>query len=811
VASKGFRSAVARRGAALGLAALVVTATVGSLVVRASSPATAAGASGYWLAAVDGGIFNYGDAPFYGSAGAAPLNSPIVGFVPTPSAAGYWMVAGDGGIFAFGDAPFLGSMGGKPLNRPISAMAAAASGKGYWLVASDGGIFAFGDAPFFGSLATENLSKPIVDMSPTPSGQGYWMTTSDGQVYGFGDAAYFGSVGAVDLNKRIQALAPTPSGKGYWLVAADGGVFAFGDASYLGAAGGETEKRAVDIAATATGRGYYIATANGQVFSFGDATPFGDASKSDLNSKITALAAVIPPAADRPGAGGPTGFQAVDDVAEGKEDGPINIDVVANDTAPSGGTLTLQSVNPPAHGQAQVAGNRVAYVPNPDYHGPDTFVYTVTDGSGATSTGTVQLTLVPVNDKPEAIDDEVTITDGGATTVDGLTNDKGLGDGIKTVTVNEAPAHGEAVVQPDHKIAYTPAAGFNGTDYFEYRVTDVDDDSSTGKVKVTIGGANHLPSAVDDSLTARSGRQTPIEVTSNDDVADGVREIRFTDPGGAPLDGLDTGTQSGGNARRDGTKVLYTAPAGTFTGNDSFTYVVVDNNGDVSKPATVKATVVRNQTPEVRDGTVDVPANRQAAGSIAKLAWDPEKDSLTFTLRSSPAGQLRLEPDGRFLYQAPSGVDVDGFSFVVSDGNSESPEGRLNIQITDAASSSSDPAASSSSSTSSSSSSSSTTVTTKSSSSSSTTSTTKKPSTTSTTAKSSTTTTRSSSSSDTTATTSKSSAQTKSKKQPSSNNRGKPTSSSSKSKKKGFVIPVIPMVAAAPGINRRRGRRRTGR
>ena len=35
-------------------------------------------AKGYWLVASDGGIFSYGDAVFEGSAGALPLNKPIV-------------------------------------------------------------------------------------------------------------------------------------------------------------------------------------------------------------------------------------------------------------------------------------------------------------------------------------------------------------------------------------------------------------------------------------------------------------------------------------------------------------------------------------------------------------------------------------------------------------------------------------------------------------------------------------------------------------------------------------------------------------
>jgi hypothetical protein len=84
---------------------------------------------------------------------------------PRPTGKGYHLVASDGGIFSYGDAGFYGSAGAITLNKPIVGMASTPDGKGYWLVASDGGIFAYGDAAFYGSTGAMTLNKPIVGMS----------------------------------------------------------------------------------------------------------------------------------------------------------------------------------------------------------------------------------------------------------------------------------------------------------------------------------------------------------------------------------------------------------------------------------------------------------------------------------------------------------------------------------------------------------------------------------------------------------------------------------------------------------------------
>jgi Cu/Zn superoxide dismutase len=159
--------------------------------------------AGYWLAAADGGVFAFGDAPYAGGLGAAPLNAPIVAIAPTPTGLGYWLVAADGGVFAFGDAPFLGSLGAMKLNQPIVAAAATPTGAGYVLVARDGGVFTFGDATFEGSTGGQALNRPIVGAALTGTGAGYWLFASDGGVFTFGDAEFAGSQGGRPLNRPV--------------------------------------------------------------------------------------------------------------------------------------------------------------------------------------------------------------------------------------------------------------------------------------------------------------------------------------------------------------------------------------------------------------------------------------------------------------------------------------------------------------------------------------------------------------------------------------------------------------------------------
>ncbi len=234
----------------------------------------------------DGRVQAHGDAPAAGDLAGTRLTAPVVAMAATPTGAGYWLAAADGGVFAFGDAPFLGAATGG-LSAPAVQLEPTPSGRGYWVLSSAGEVVAFGDAAFLGATAppahpgpTPPRAVEIAGLAPTPTGQGYWLAAADGRVFAFGDAlprgttpgrAVVSAAGAVQPVAPIVAIAAHPDGRGYWLLGADGGVFAVDTSFYGSLAERAPPTEAVELRTTATGEGYYVAGADGSVSAFGDA------------------------------------------------------------------------------------------------------------------------------------------------------------------------------------------------------------------------------------------------------------------------------------------------------------------------------------------------------------------------------------------------------------------------------------------------------------------------------------------------------------------------------------------------------------
>ena len=191
----------------------------------------------------------------------------------------------------------------------------------------------------------------------------------------------------------------------------------------------------------------------------------------------------------------PEAPETADDTAETPEDEPVLVDVLANDSDPDGDRLRLAAVTAPEHGTATVEEGGVRYAPSANYHGSDEFRYTVADPGGLTATATVRVTVTPVNDAPDAVDDDAETLEDEPVVVDVLANDSDVdGDPIRIVSAT-APAHGTTTLGAGG-VRYAPALNYHGQDHFDYTIADPAGLTDTATVTVTVLPVNDAPEAV---------------------------------------------------------------------------------------------------------------------------------------------------------------------------------------------------------------------------------------------------------------------------------------------------------------------------
>lgn len=91
---------------------------------------------------------------------------------------------------------------------------------------------------------------------------------------------------------------------------------------------------------------------------------------------------------------------AVMDTVSVDEDILLNIDVLANDSEPDNQTLILSGAPTAINGVLTVKSDKTLdYVPNVNFNGADTITYHISDGTSVV-TGTVDVTVNPINDPP---------------------------------------------------------------------------------------------------------------------------------------------------------------------------------------------------------------------------------------------------------------------------------------------------------------------------------------------------------------------------------------------------------------------------
>ncbi|MBL8627757.1 MAG: tandem-95 repeat protein [Myxococcales bacterium] len=369
------------------------------------------------------------------------------------------------------------------------------------------------------------------------------------------------------------------------------------------------------------------------------------------------LAAAVAACGDNlPGDQPPTAQDATVTTAE---DTAVEFTVTASD--PEGAGLTFTSTQP-SHGTIAVAGDRLTYTPEADFHGSDSVVVTVADASFSV-TATVSITVTPVNDAPVAVDDAIAAAEDTPATVTAaalLANDTDVDGDTLTITTVAGATHGTVALAGD-TVTFTPDANFGGAATFTYTMTD-GTATDTATVSVTVGGANDPPVATDDALTTAEdtlGVVTTATLLANDTDADG--QTLSVSAVGAATHG--TVTLVGGEARFQ--------PEANYHGPASFEYTVTDGADSDTGLVTVTVTSV-NDGPVATDDTGTTAEDAPLAITTASLLTndvDVDGDTLTFlSLAAAQNGTLALSAGTITFTPAANFNGTAGFDYTISDG-----------------------------------------------------------------------------------------------------------------------------------------------
>jgi subtilisin family serine protease len=368
------------------------------------------------------------------------------------------------------------------------------------------------------------------------------------------------------------------------------------------------------------------------------------------------------------------------DTATTAEDTPIAIDVLANDLDPGGAPLTVAAVASPTPRGGTVVRNAdytLTYTPAANFNGTDSFSYTVSNGSQS-NTGSVVVSVLPVNDAPVASDDPLVLTADAAGSYTApapgvLANDSDVDGDALSATLVSGVATGTLQLRPDGSFSYSPPAGGvpPGTISFSYRVSDGVAAGNVATVTVTL---NRAPLAADDAFTLATPDASGAYAVASPGVL-----ANDSDPDGNPLGAsLVTNVVAGTVQLLPGGGFSYTPPVVDPPRTLSFSYRAGDGHA-ASNVATVNLTV--NRVPRASDDRVQLTATGSgsytlAAPGILANDTDPDRDPLTPELvRPVAAGLLTLDARGALSYTPPaSGVvpSVLDFTYRVRDATAAS-------------------------------------------------------------------------------------------------------------------------------------------
>lgn len=294
------------------------------------------------------------------------------------------------------------------------------------------------------------------------------------------------------------------------------------------------------------------------------------------------------------------------------EDTPIVITLAGSD---ADGTTPNFITTTPTSGTLSGTGATRVYTPAANASGTASFTYVVTDSQVSSTSYTIAITILAVNDAPLAVDDYVA-TDAGATlAIDPLRNDSDVEGDAFTLDSVEAPTHGDVEIV-DGKLSYAPAAGFSGDDTFKYTARDANGAMAAATIHVGVGAfpTNAPLETVVTSIGAVTGYDArPFAIS-----ADG-RSIAFTSPDALVAADKNSTTDIYVYDRGTRALTLITATATGAAGNGASLYPSISGDGRFIAFSSAANNLVVGDT----NAATDVFLFDRSSGTTTRLSVSP--------------------------------------------------------------------------------------------------------------------------------------------------------------------------------------------
>ena len=273
--------------------------------------------------------------------------------------------------------------------------------------------------------------------------------------------------------------------------------------------------------------------------------------------------------------------------------------------------------------------------------GPYTVTVTATDPDGKQASGTIVLNVD--NPAPVAADDVAWTNPDSPLQLGVMANDGDADGDALDISISGQPANGTVVVNADGSVTYTPNPGFEGTDTFEYTITDAQGATDTATVTVHVG---------DDG--AGGGLQPDVglvdrNLTDGEAIDPIVLSELIVDPEGDPLSFQVSGLPAG-LSLDPATGVIFgtvdpSASQGGPNGDGVYTVTVVATDPDGAQTTQTFTMNVANAPVEAvtpiagRTGYDGHDLNIDTASHFT----DPDGDTLTYSATGLPPG-LSIDP-----------------------------------------------------------------------------------------------------------------------------------------------------------------------